>query len=618
MTPFPTENFVGRSKIDRDVMKSEQFQAAKKFSDIEAAQTIVSKLWSGNKTEQIKGFLRDHQDVLFISQPSTSRTNVIPIIFADQLNKSLGVSFAIGDEHFSSGHRKEVKLMSTSERTFERRIYIPYDEKSLRQLISGKNMVVVDDVLTSGASAAEFIRTSECYGGKVISVVALMGDKRLNIDQLTKNRLDTAFKNKAINISTDALSNIMTRSQAGRLIQLVNQVRTDDARNKITERIQGLLDQRPFKGLGRDTQPARYKSPARNDPSDERILEGVKPWALRENRRTAQSEINNKFLPGMPMEIDRFKTDINLIEFAAENGYQVDRKESSRNSVVMRLPSTDDKIIIARGHDNHWTYFSVRDPGDNGSIIDFVQKRNDKNLGEIRKELRPWIGKPSNLEKIKRFNANIEPSVVDRSAVKQKFVKARSVYSDYYLKGRGIKSATIRDPRFDGMIRQDERRNILFPHHDREGLAGFEIKNKNFTGYSRFGVKSVWHSRARKADTKIVICESAIDALSYHQIRGDERTRYMSTGGQMSPYQEGILKAAIAKMPPGSEIIAAFDRDIDGDRFAAKLKELAPNSNIIRHAPAIGKDWNEQLQLQSKNHHKSVGISKERSLGIAG
>ena len=35
-------------------------------------------------------------------------------------------------------------------------------------------------------------------------------------------------------------------------------------------------------------------------------------------------------------ELERFKTEINLTEFAVSLGYQLDRRKSSRSSIVMR------------------------------------------------------------------------------------------------------------------------------------------------------------------------------------------------------------------------------------------------------------------------------------------
>jgi len=90
-------------------------------------------------------------------------------------------------------------------------------------------------------------------------------------------------------------------------------------------------------------------------------------------------------------ELEDFKTTINLSEYAASEGYCIDRRASSRNSVAIRHASGD-KIVIARGQDNHWMYFSVRDDTDNGTLIDFVQNRKGCKLGGVRQELRPWVG----------------------------------------------------------------------------------------------------------------------------------------------------------------------------------------------------------------------------------
>jgi hypothetical protein len=88
-------------------------------------------------------------------------------------------------------------------------------------------------------------------------------------------------------------------------------------------------------------------------------------------------------------ELDRFKRSISLQAYAAAQGYEVDRKESWAGSAVMRHPDGD-KIVITRDRDGHFIYFSVRDPRDHGSIVDFIQRRKRLNLGEVRKELRRW------------------------------------------------------------------------------------------------------------------------------------------------------------------------------------------------------------------------------------
>jgi hypothetical protein len=87
-------------------------------------------------------------------------------------------------------------------------------------------------------------------------------------------------------------------------------------------------------------------------------------------------------------ELERFKSQISLAEYAQAQGYEIDHRESGRASLVMR--NGDDKIIVATDADGHGIYFSVRDDADNGSVIDFVQMRQGLNLGQVRKELRGW------------------------------------------------------------------------------------------------------------------------------------------------------------------------------------------------------------------------------------
>ena len=85
----------------------------------------------------------------------------------------------------------------------------------------------------------------------------------------------------------------------------------------------------------------------------------------------------------MDPELEAFKQ-INLTEYAAGQGYELDHKATSKNSAVMRRDAGD-KIIVARGEDGHWIYCAVhdsRDPG--GSIIDFVKHRHNCSLGRAR------------------------------------------------------------------------------------------------------------------------------------------------------------------------------------------------------------------------------------------
>lgn len=115
-------------------------------------------------------------------------------------------------------------------------------------------------------------------------------------------------------------------------------------------------------------------------------------------------------------ELERFKREINLVAFAEAQGYELDRQESSRSSVVMRH-SGGDKIVIATNENGHGIYFSVRDETDNGSVIDFLQYRQGLSLGHVRKALREWITAPFSFPIAPKSYPKPEPIHADRAAL---------------------------------------------------------------------------------------------------------------------------------------------------------------------------------------------------------
>lgn len=297
-------------------------------------------------------------------------------------------------------------------------------------------------------------------------------------------------------------------------------------------------------------------------------------------------------------EIEQFKRNINLSEFAAHFGYSVDKRESSQNSAVMRH-TNGDKVIITRSKSGDWVYFSVRDEKDNGSIIDFLQNRGGGSLGEVRKSLRGWLGSSRPVVPQASFMREISPVSHDRAAVLVAWEKAHFRAAVPYLEGRGLGPEVLKLSRFNDRFRVDHRGNVLFPHHDREGLSGFELKNKDFTGFASGGVKGLWFSACRPSDTALVLTESAIDALSFHVLNPSDTARYMSTGGALNPQQPALIRGALDKLPPGSVAFLAFDNDAGGDKLAQEVQALAPaHVEVRRPLPPVGKDWNQALKLK--------------------
>lgn len=311
-------------------------------------------------------------------------------------------------------------------------------------------------------------------------------------------------------------------------------------------------------------------------------------------------------MAGRRDELEDFKTAIDLRSFAAAAfGFELDTKASSANSAVMRGPDGS-KIIVARDRrDGHYVYFAVGDPSDSGSIIDFAQKRGVGSLGQVRKALRPYLGQPADLPLRARFDRPLEPIERDIAAVRAAVAGMQPLKAGVhpYLNKRGLLPATLSHPRFAGRIRVDDRGNGVFLHIGRDGgVCGGEVKNAGFTGFLRAGAKSAFASTIREDDDALVVAESAIDLLSYAQMFGIGRRRFLSLAGQVSPEQLELLKSAAAKLPRVAHVFLAFDNDPAGK--ALFEKKVAPIFNgagrdliVIPHFPPDeGADWNDVLR----------------------
>ncbi len=299
-------------------------------------------------------------------------------------------------------------------------------------------------------------------------------------------------------------------------------------------------------------------------------------------------------------ELESFKTDIDLRAYAGGQGFELDRSKSWRGSTVMKHPGTGDKIIISRDSDGHHVYYSVHgDDRDNGTIIDFIQNRRKLTLGEVRKELRPWIGKPP--VPVPEY-APLVKTTKDRIRVEVAFAKMHDASRHPYLEGeRQIPVELLQSERFAGTVRIDAHGNSVFPHFDQDGLSGYETKNKGFTGFAKGGTKGLWSSHVKPDDDKLVICESAIDAMSHAVLHPDPHARYASIGGKPNPVQPELVRAAVARLRVNSLVVAAMDADPDGRKLAEMVRHAVELSGrvdlrFLIHEPVGCKDFNDELR----------------------
>ncbi|MBU2708716.1 DUF3991 and TOPRIM domain-containing protein [Zooshikella marina] len=317
-------------------------------------------------------------------------------------------------------------------------------------------------------------------------------------------------------------------------------------------------------------------------------------------------------------ELERFKTDIDLVQYAASRGFEIVRSESSKSCQKLRIGKEEQILVFKDKGGGHYVYKSVYNEDNKGSIIDFVQKMDHCNLGEVRKKLRDFARMPK--PEIKGYNGKLQSVEKDILAVQSEYFSTDICNDSKYLNSRGISNNTINNPRFFGTMKVGQYNNILFPHYNEKGLCGFEKKNKNFTGFVEGGEKGLWLSRSRTGkDNTLVVSESAIDALSHYELKPSSYTRYASIGGSMNENQPQLLAKMFKSLPSHMKVVGAFDNDKQGEAFSKQvegiLKENNPALSYERDIPTA-KDFNKQLTdslgITHNNTQQAVAMRKNQ------
>lgn len=295
-----------------------------------------------------------------------------------------------------------------------------------------------------------------------------------------------------------------------------------------------------------------------------------------------------------------FKQSVNLSHFAAGQGYELDRKKSTRSSLVMRH-ANGDKIIVSKKGAN-WVYFSVSNDTDNGTIVDFIANRTAKTLPDIGRELAAWSGGAGALPVYSL--PDVQEQVYDLERIRRAFqwMKPATAHP-YLLETRQIPADVLKDSRFVGRIFQDRYGNVVFPHQNGQGICGLELKNHDKGVFMRGSEKALWLGNINPADTSLMLAEAAIDALSHFALFRPLNASYGAVSGGMKDSQFDCLVDIIQKMPRLAKIVLAVDHDQGGEKIAKRIEtHLARKftGEIVRHIPEQeGMDWNDVLRAQT-------------------
>ena len=109
----------------------------------------------------------------------------------------------------------------------------------------------------------------------------------------------------------------------------------------------------------------------------------------------------------------------------------------------------------------------------------------------------------------------------------------------------------------------------------------------------------MWRSNELAGDRYYLLTESAINALSFHQLHPDLPVTHRSFGGRIGSAQLRALQVELDRLPTSTTVLLAFDGAGDGagQHYEQQVRSVLPRGLSAETAhPPHTKDWNDYLQ----------------------
>lgn len=171
---------------------------------------------------------------------------------------------------------------------------------------------------------------------------------------------------------------------------------------------------------------------------------------------------------------------------------------------------------------------------------------------------------------------------------------------EYLTQTRGLSLSLVQQHVDRGQLYADARRNAVFICADGGNDTGAELRGTGKVAFKGMATGSRrgegFFMSTHSSPTRVVIVESAIDALSYQTLFPGEPACIVSTAGVLP---DCPALATLAGTLGVSDIAIAYDNDPAGNEAASKLiDQLAVDKALTlrRRTPSSAKDWNEALQ----------------------
>lgn len=270
-----------------------------------------------------------------------------------------------------------------------------------------------------------------------------------------------------------------------------------------------------------------------------------------------------------------YKARIDLVEFALWRGYAINPKKTSRNYVVLKNEG-DVIVVFLNQNTGYQGYFNPIDTRDRGNILNFEFNRSQKNWRTVFGALDGYLNelKAGKIRTSKRVLRPIPPPTTEYDANYDFKFQTLSDFS--YLNQRGITTKTASEAFFQQQIFNKTFSfngvlyvNTAFPLRNQTGVVAAIIRNAHYNKIECPRGDACWVSDLAINETDcvtMVISESPIDALSYHQLFApavSEKRLYVATAGNLSDTQPQFIQYLVELYRP-QKIVLANDNDKGG------------------------------------------------------
>jgi len=303
-------------------------------------------------------------------------------------------------------------------------------------------------------------------------------------------------------------------------------------------------------------------------------------------------------------KIRQAKFEINLVDYAERQGYQVNKQKSTATDVILQKnigQENLDTIGVRYYPETGYKYWTAMDSSDRGSLLDFEKNKNHLDLSsaagkrELYQKIDEFLGNPSTHQvvKVKAISrkAETEKRLTDRELNLLPLTDTR------YLEGRGITEKTYRSPEFQCQVYNEKvvlstggypsktYTNTVFPIRNEEILLAKIRRNDEEMGYRGGQFNKIQEKRENGIHTsnfpkqqldKLYLIESPIDAMSYFELKYAEirsknlQVAFISTVGNPSNSAYNTIQKFINASEP-KQIISLMDNDRAGKVFTINL-----------------------------------------------